>query len=53
MKFLATPIGLAGAGSDPETAEAQNHLFAWRIVGIPLGVAAAPVTRKPEALGLV
>jgi PAS domain S-box-containing protein len=41
MKFLATPIRLAGVESDPEAERSRSHLFDWRIAGISLTVALA------------
>jgi two-component system sensor kinase FixL len=41
MKFLATPIGLAEIGSLQARGGTRSHVFDWRLLGIPVAVAAA------------
>jgi PAS domain S-box-containing protein len=41
MKSLATPIGLAGVGSDPRAERSRNSFFNWRVAGLSLTVALA------------
>jgi signal transduction histidine kinase len=41
MKYLATPIGLAGFGSSLTAERSRNHFFDWRVAGISLSVAIA------------
>jgi two-component system sensor kinase FixL len=41
MKYLATPIGLAGIGSRPKAERNEAQFFEWRVAGIALSVAVA------------
>ena len=41
MKTLATPLGLAGLGSNPEAERRHDQFFNWRVAGTALLVALA------------